>query len=64
VLISVRTNIGEMIQVEDLSKKANMGRASFHRAFKREFSIARGIYPPKENKECQIDADGFLNNHL
>jgi len=36
----IRTNIGEKIQIEDLSKKACMSRASFYRAFKREFSIS------------------------
>ncbi|MCF2447708.1 AraC family transcriptional regulator [Dyadobacter sp. CY345] len=36
----IRTNIGEKIQVEDLSEKACMSRASFYRAFKREFNIS------------------------
>ncbi|MFC6192431.1 AraC family transcriptional regulator N-terminal domain-containing protein [Dyadobacter subterraneus] len=40
VLHYIRTNIGEKIQVEDLSQKACMSRASFYRAFKREFSIS------------------------
>jgi len=40
VLHYIRTNIGEKIQVEDLSEKACMSRASFYRAFKREFSIS------------------------
>lgn len=40
VIHYIRTNIGEKIQVEDLSEKACMSRASFYRAFKREFSIS------------------------
>ncbi|TKT87669.1 AraC family transcriptional regulator [Dyadobacter frigoris] len=40
VLHYIRTNIGEKIQVEQLSEKACMSRASFYRAFKREFSIS------------------------
>jgi len=40
VIHYIRTNIGEKIQVEDLSEKACMSRASFYRAFKREFNIS------------------------
>jgi len=40
VLHYIRTNIGEKIQVEELSEKACMSRASFYRAFKREFNIS------------------------
>lgn len=40
VIHYIRTNISEKIQVEDLSEKACMSRASFYRAFKREFSIS------------------------
>ena len=40
VIHYIRTNIGEKIQIEDLSEKACMSRASFYRAFKREFSIS------------------------
>lgn len=40
VLHYIRTNISEKIHVDDLSEKACMSRASFYRAFKREFSIS------------------------
>jgi transcriptional regulator GlxA family with amidase domain len=40
VLHYIRANIGEKIQVEQLSEKACMSRASFYRAFKREFNIS------------------------
>ncbi|MCF0055178.1 AraC family transcriptional regulator [Dyadobacter sp. CY356] len=40
VLHYIKANIGEKIQVEQLSEKACMSRASFYRAFKREFSIS------------------------
>lgn len=40
VLHYIRANIGEKIQVEQLSQKACMSRASFYRAFKREFNIS------------------------
>ena len=36
----IRANISEKIQVDELSEKACMSRASFYRAFKREFSIS------------------------
>ncbi|WP_342084266.1 AraC family transcriptional regulator [Dyadobacter sp. OTU695] len=36
----IKANINEKIQVEELSDKACMSRASFYRAFKREFSIS------------------------
>jgi AraC-like DNA-binding protein len=36
----IKANINEKIQVEDLSEQACMSRASFYRAFKREFSIS------------------------
>ena len=36
----IRANISEKIQVEDLSEKACMSRASFYRAFKREFNLS------------------------
>ena len=39
VINFIRTNIGEKIQIEQLSEKACMSRASFYRAFKREFNI-------------------------
>ncbi|GGH56195.1 hypothetical protein GCM10007423_64540 [Dyadobacter endophyticus] len=40
VVSYIKANINEKIQVEDLSEKACMSRASFYRAFKREFSIS------------------------
>ncbi|QRQ99478.1 AraC family transcriptional regulator [Dyadobacter sandarakinus] len=40
VVSYIRANIGEKIQVDELSEKACMSRASFYRAFKREFSLS------------------------
>lgn len=40
VLHYIQANIGEKIQIEELSEKACMSRASFYRAFKREFCIS------------------------
>lgn len=40
VINFIRANIGEKIHIEQLSEKACMSRASFYRAFKREFSIS------------------------
>lgn len=40
VISYIRANITEKIQVEDLSEKACMSRASFYRAFKREFNLS------------------------
>jgi AraC-like DNA-binding protein len=40
VVSYIRTNIGEKIQVDDLSEKACMSRTSFYRAFKREFNLS------------------------
>ncbi|CAG4995412.1 HTH-type transcriptional activator RhaR [Dyadobacter sp. CECT 9275] len=40
VVSYIRANINEKIQVDDLSEKACMSRASFYRAFKREFNIS------------------------
>jgi len=39
VINFIRANIGEKIHIEQLSEKACMSRASFYRAFKREFNI-------------------------
>lgn len=40
VISYIRENIGEKIQVDDLSEKACMSRTSFYRAFKREFNLS------------------------
>jgi AraC family transcriptional regulator of arabinose operon len=40
VISFIRAHIGEKIQIEQLSEKACMSRASFYRAFKREFNIS------------------------
>ena len=40
VINFIRAHIGEKIQIDQLSEKACMSRASFYRAFKREFSIS------------------------
>lgn len=40
IIAYIRANITEKIQVDKLSEKACMSRASFYRAFKREFNIS------------------------
>ncbi len=62
VISYIRANINERILVEDLSDKACMSRASFYRAFKREFNLSplEFILHEKIKKAKQLLSDSKL----